>query len=351
MVKWIRKLNLWVIFFTLIAYVAPYVKPSEVSFLMIIGVSYPWLLLLNFIFIIIWGGSRYRYWWYSAACIVLGLGYLTTVLGTHMFKSKKTKNTDLKVLTFNTCGLSLFKFKNKNEGYRQTNAFFEKQDADIVCLQESPWNRNQMNFQTDVPFLTKNYPYKYRADSTGMAYYSKYPIATTEVLPINKNGANGCSYADIVLNDKTIRVFNIQLQSNEVSDRVDKLVDKGEITDEKSWMSFIRILKRFRYASIIREKEAEALKRNMMESPYPVILCGDLNDIPVSYTYRIVSKNLKDTFKKSGWGSGTTYAGKIPTLRIDYILTDKKMTPLSCLVLKEPFSDHYPVSATIRLNF
>jgi endonuclease/exonuclease/phosphatase family metal-dependent hydrolase len=351
MVKWIRKFNLWVIFFTLIAYIAPFVKPSEVSFLMFVGVSYPWLLLLNFIFIIIWSVSRYHYWWYSAACILLGFGYLMTVLGINIFKTKTSNTTDIKILTFNTYGLVLSKFKNKTEGYRLVNIFFEKQDADVICMQEAPWGYEDMLRQTRVPFLTNNYPYKFRADSTGLAYYSKYPITFASQVPINKNGANGCAFADIAFKDKTVRIFNMQLQSNEVSDRIDKLADKGELSDKSSWLGFIKILKHFRRAAIIREKEAEIVKKYMIDSPNPVILCGDMNDIPVSYTYRILSKNLKDSFKKQGWGTGTTYAGKIPALRIDYVLTDKKMTPLSCKILREPFSDHYPVSAIIRLNF
>jgi endonuclease/exonuclease/phosphatase family metal-dependent hydrolase len=73
-------------------------------------------------------------------------------------------------------------------------------------------------------------------------------------------------------------------------------------------------------AFAMRARQAEILREHIAASPHPVIVCGDFNDTPLSYSYRLMSKGLKDSFMEKGWGLGTTYAGALPALRIDYIL-------------------------------
>jgi endonuclease/exonuclease/phosphatase family metal-dependent hydrolase len=47
-------------------------------------------------------------------------------------------------------------------------------------------------------------------------------------------------------------------------------------------------------------------------------------------------------------GQGTTFAGALPLLRIDYILTEKSIAPFSCRVVRDNiFSDHYPVFSSV----
>ena len=84
----------------------------------------------------------------------------------------------------------------------------------------------------------------------------------------------------------------------------------------------------------------------MQSSPYPIILCGDFNDTPLSYAYNTISANLKDTFKESGKGIGQTFV-KIPALRIDYILHEKKIRSLNYKQHKKKLSDHYAVSCEL----
>jgi endonuclease/exonuclease/phosphatase family metal-dependent hydrolase len=109
-------------------------------------------------------------------------------------------------------------------------------------------------------------------------------------------------------------------------------------------------MKKFRIAAQRRARQAEALKKEIEDSPYKVIVCGDFNDTPTSYTYRTVSSGLKDAFISGGVGMSGTYAGKLPSFRIDYILYDKKFSSANYEVVKEELSDHYPVECFIRLK-
>jgi endonuclease/exonuclease/phosphatase family metal-dependent hydrolase len=83
----------------------------------------------------------------------------------------------------------------------------------------------------------------------------------------------------------------------------------------------------------------------MNKSPYPVIICGDFNDTPVSYAYHQLTSNYQDAFECCGNGIGKTLKGKIPAFRIDYVIYDNNFTPLSYQELKVNLSDHYPVKS------
>lgn len=360
--RFLRKLNLWIILFTLCAYLAPYISPAQMSFLMFVGVAYPWLLVINLIFVALWALSRIRYWWYSAAVILIGWTHLTGVFGIHygvvnqLLSLKNGSNTEgavsdtsIRIMSYNIHGGVAPNAKNRIMARLDLSRFLEKQSPDVLCLQEFvlAWGDNYNNeMMNDIPFL-KTYPYWVRVQGNDLAIFSRFPILNSGIL-LNRNEQNGCTYADISVQGQTTRFYSLQLQSNIVSGIADNLAKTKDITDDESWFDIGRMLTRFRRHGIIRARDAEVVKNHIRECPYPVILCGDFNDIPVSYTYKTLSDGFTDTFQETGRGLGTTYAGHIPALRIDYILTDSRFKPLNCSVFRVPHSDHYPVVSDIR---
>jgi endonuclease/exonuclease/phosphatase family metal-dependent hydrolase len=86
------------------------------------------------------------------------------------------------------------------------------------------------------------------------------------------------------------------------------------------------------------------------QSPYPVIICGDFNDTPSSYTYHQLSEGLIDAFKESGNGIGHTYGGALPSFRIDYILHDERFKSTRFNTIRSKFSDHYPITTSLKLQ-
>jgi endonuclease/exonuclease/phosphatase family metal-dependent hydrolase len=91
------------------------------------------------------------------------------------------------------------------------------------------------------------------------------------------------------------------------------------------------------------------IAEHMKSCRYKMIVCGDFNDTPSSYAYRTVRGDLKDAFMESGNGISTTYAGKIPFQRIDYILHDESFSSYNYKVIKETITDHYPVSCYLSV--
>ena len=97
-----------------------------------------------------------------------------------------------------------------------------------------------------------------------------------------------------------------------------------------------------------RSHQSQLVKAQINSSPYPVIVAGDFNDTPVSYSYRKIRKGLNDSFVSSGYGAGFTYKGNYPPNRIDYILYDNALESTYFETLKVKYSDHYPIVAYFR---
>jgi endonuclease/exonuclease/phosphatase (EEP) superfamily protein YafD len=85
----------------------------------------------------------------------------------------------------------------------------------------------------------------------------------------------------------------------------------------------------------------------MAGSPHPVVFCGDINDVPMSYGYHMLRKGRQDAFRESGRGRGGTYVGALPSLRIDHILHDGAIASWGFITHPEELSDHRAISCLI----
>jgi endonuclease/exonuclease/phosphatase family metal-dependent hydrolase len=92
---------------------------------------------------------------------------------------------------------------------------------------------------------------------------------------------------------------------------------------------------------VIRSVQADIISSLVADSPYPVVLAADLNDVPNSYTYFTVRGSLQDAFLQKGYGLGRTFRGLSPTLRIDYIFADPRLRVRQFKRVKKDYSDHY----------
>jgi endonuclease/exonuclease/phosphatase family metal-dependent hydrolase len=86
------------------------------------------------------------------------------------------------------------------------------------------------------------------------------------------------------------------------------------------------------------------------KSPYPVIVCGDFNDSPISYCYQSFSDQLIDSFKEAGNGIGSSYAGTMPSYRIDYVFHSDEFKAIRYNTIKDKLSDHYPVTVELAIK-
>jgi len=192
------------------------------------------------------------------------------------------------------------------------------------------------------------FPYNVNAlKDYGIAVFSKYPIITQKRI-ITEHTVNITIYCDIVINKDTIRLYNNHLHSNNFIKNDYDLFDSRLFRyDEHQLAEIKKISVKLRDAYILRALQVDHVSEHIAHSPYPVLVCGDFNDTPVSYTYRKIRAKLNDAFKESGTGLGQTYIGVFPSYRIDYILYNDAFKAYSYKTVHKVLSDHYPIVAQL----
>lgn len=339
-----RWANAGVILLTLLAYWSPNVSPKDLWPGTLPGLGYPWLLLLNVLFIVFWIVLRKWNWLLSAGCILVGWSHFQNLVGLNIPASAAGQDY-FKVLTLNTHG-----FTDKKNG-STLPAFFNllrREKPDIICLQEfygiSQYSKHILDTMARI-YESESYHY---AAIGSLFIGSRFPIVQKGLIDFPKT-TNDCIFADLNLGGKKIRVYSAHLQSNLITAHADRLIESPEyLRDKEAWRDVRTVFGRMRFAAKMRVSQAEELKKHVSSSPIPVILCGDFNDPPVSHVYKILSTSMKDSFREKGFGLGFTFGGSIPALRIDYVLTSPKFEILRHRTMHRNISDHFPVIATIR---
>lgn len=345
MTKILFYINIGIICLGFGAYLSPYVSPEGFWVFSVLGLFYPWIVLANLLFIGIWAILRKRYFIYSLAWLIMGWGQFTSLVAFRSKPNYPKTETELRVMTYNCRNMikqTDTKIKVSNEELTELiNAY----EPEVLCFQEFPLGRPSDQF-TKVIIDNTKFKYHYQDAGGQLAVFSQYPFSQKRA-KYYSNHSNGYLSADIKKGAQTYRIFNIHLQSNAVSRIADKVASEGKIQEKETWLTVKGMIGRYRNAARQRVIQAQEISENIKRSPNPVIICGDFNDVPQSNAYHLLSRNTHDTFKKCGVGFGTTYAGSIPALRIDYILSAPQLKPIELKIVKVNYSDHYPVFARL----
>ena len=100
-----------------------------------------------------------------------------------------------------------------------------------------------------------------------------------------------------------------------------------------------------------RDKQVAEVESYVVGSKYPVIICGDFNETPFSYTYGKLSLNFRNAFEEAGQGLGFTLNRHPYCVRIDQQFFSADWQVQSCKTIPTiDFSDHFPVMAQYILK-
>lgn len=336
----------------LIAYASVIINPEKIAFPAFFGLAYPYLLLVNIIFIIIWAINFKREVFISIIVIALGYTHFNNFI---RFWNKDNGDHDFSLMSYN---IRLFNhYDTESNSEKDIINYLKSNTPDILCLQEfyhngpvsavyrsfaEPVNKGY-NVHRKFIRIRNNRHY-------GIVTFTTYPvIARGDIL--HPNSASLSIYTDIVIDSDTVRIYNNHLQSFKLRRMERSLIEEIYASDEDDTMKELRDLSfSLKQGFARRAYQANVLKEHINSSPYPVIVCGDFNDTPISYTYRKIRKGLKDAFVESGSGAGFTYKGKYPSNRIDYILFDKNIISNGYTTDRVKFSDHYPITAYFKIS-
>jgi len=336
-------------FALLLSYLAVHISPQNFALPALFGLAYPYLLLINIIIAITWAVLLKFEAFISVVVIAIGFTHLSNYI--KFGKPSGKKDGTIKVMSYN---LRLFNsFESQNTGSeKKVLAFLKGQKPDILLLQELYVNGSPVQKDQDVKTALGGKYFSHmkvigsgKNRYYGIATYSRYPIVRKGEI-IHPGSSSLSIFTDIVIQKDTFRIFNNHLQSFRLKRMERSFLEEMVTPDDKETLSQVKSLSiSLKKGFIMRAHQAESVKAQVNYSPYPVIVAGDFNDTPVSFSYRKIRKGLNDSFVRSGYGAGFTYRGNYPANRIDYILYDNSLDSRYFEILKVRYSDHYPVAA------
>lgn len=365
--KFLLFINVLVVIAFLLVCCTGFLNPGKYWYIAVLGVGFPFIVMALLFFILLWWWYKSRWAFLSLVVLIIGWSQVHALFGFHLFASFDTakQNGALRVMQWNVSRLDQMNPNRPGGSFRKPILdFIEKMNPDVVCMEEFLESNNPREFAQNIPYFTDTlkYPYYFfardhrRWDGVyehGVIIFSRYPILDTLRIrysgPDSLKAAESLIHTDIEVNGQRVRVFATHLQSLRFDGNdytVIRTITKGE---NNAMNKSKGVLKKFRMAYSLRSKQAELVRREMDESPYPAILCGDFNDLPNSFTYSKVKGDCTDAFLASGFGIGRSFASLSPTLRIDYIMADKRLDVLQFKKTKLYYSDHYPLVADIKL--
>lgn len=345
----------------LLAYLAPYVHPSTIRILPFFGLMYPIFICLALILMIYWAFARSRWFFYLLIAILFGGNlHFRTLSITFSDPGHSSADSSWSVMSYNVRLFDVYNtsVEERNKSRDSIVSYIQRVNPDVVCFQEFFHQDKPSAFSTRDTLISlmgytdyhERYSHRIRnRQNFGICMLSKYPIiAKGDVMFENfKTTDNYCIFADIVKGNDTIRFYDIHLQSIKLQQEDYELFgEKNKQAGGKK--STLRLLiDKLRIAYPARAEQAERVVEHMKTSPYPVVVCGDFNDTPMSYVYNQFNTDLVDSYRETTTGIGVTYVGRVPAGRIDYIFHSGDLGAYDFGIQSVPFSDHRAVHCKI----
>ena len=285
----------------------------------------------------------------------------------HLFKLRlspnftmKKQNSHIRVMSWNVEHFDILEHKSRPQGKNEMIDLVNTYTPDVACFQEMVGSDSIPRAINYIPYFMKRlnmadcfYSYNHKLDFDndhhfGVIIFSKYPVINKKTVGYPPYDYNSIfQYVDILKGSDTFRVFNFHLQSLKFSDRNKQYIEDPTLKDETDIENSKNILSKFKRGFLKRGIQSNRIKEEINKSPYPVIVCGDFNDVPNSYAYNRIGEGLNNAFAEKGAGIGRTYSGISPTLRIDNIFSDQRFEILQYIRVQKKLSDHFPIIADL----
>ncbi|MCC1484941.1 endonuclease/exonuclease/phosphatase family protein [Winogradskyella immobilis] len=320
-------------FLLLLSYILPYIPPKSFSFLSVLSLGVPLLIIINVLFFLYWLFKVKKQLLLSLVALLLGFTYVTSL---YKFTGSKAIEdaSNFSVMNYNVRLFNLFDWLPSSTVETDILNFIKQENPSVLSLQEY--------HRSDTFKLEGYYKYENVSDGkvkSGQAIFSKYPIVNSGSIEFN-NTSNNAIFIDVVKGADTIRIYNLHLQSSKINTEVSEL--KKE-TSEKLAQQVGDTFK-------MQQDQAELFLLHRDRSPYKSIISGDFNNTAYSYIYNKIKGKSQDAFDVAGNGFGRTYDFKFFPIRIDFIFADLDFTVNGFKTYDVKLSDHYPIKATLKLH-
>ena len=336
--------------------VSVYVSPADAKWMSLCPFALKYVLIGLAALTLLWLFTSYKVAILLAVLVFVGFKYFSHE---YSIRDKSLDDqADFRVMSYNVKCFGILD-NNSNILREQVLDTISAADPDIVCLQEAYWADKPSDFPT-LDVLSKNLKAKsvqktqltsFNHGLGGLAIVTRYKVINKYLHPFDST-ANGFMYVDILIDNDTVRLYNCHLQSIMIKYSEVEMSHRHEGFNRENKDKALNLYSKFSEASARRALQVDTLVATLDTCPYPILLCGDFNDIPLSYTcFSILAAGgrMHDTFMERGYGSGRTFSIKGVDFRIDYILHSNKFKCLRHKVIDFSIAnDHYPVVADFK---
>lgn len=309
------------------------------------GLTFPAFLLANLAFLVFFLFVKWRY------AIVSVLGFLVCYPSVRVYcplnVGTDLPDGSLKVLSYNVGSFDTV--KNMEGGIDNIMLYLCEANADIVCLQEA-------RIDDKIKALTEDtYTYMDSAcndnKTNTLVLLSKYPIVGKERIKYESKGNLSAAFR-VKVGEDTVTVINNHFETSGLSpeDRTGFLnMVKGNTETDEMKKESRTLLSKLGKSAQKRAPQVEAVAEYVKKCHGRVILCGDFNDNPISYTRHTLANVLTDCYVATANGPGFSYHHNAMRVRIDNIMCSADYEPYGCKVDNGvEYSDHYPIFCWLK---
>ena len=328
-------------------------NPAEHPLLSTMGLAFPLLLLLNLAFLVFWIVFKWRMLWIPVAGYLLAYVPISIYMPINM--QQDVPEGALKLITYNVCTYGgNYKYE---QGFEKIRDYLFSEHPDIVCLQEDVDSWRRYVFQEYSKQFAYNDTFVIANTSVSMnalGIHTRYPIVKRERIAY-PSAANGSVAWWLKVGGDTLIVVNNHFESchlNSDDRREYRKMLHGEMQRDSVRAESKQLLVKLAEGNEKRAVQIAAVLRYVDEHRrYPVVVCGDFNDNPISYSRHAMSQSLTDCFVTTGRGVGLSYNQKAFLLRIDHVFCSSDITPYNCKIdSKMDASDHNPVVCWLKIG-
>lgn len=335
------------------------ISPETISWSNLMGLVFPIILILNMLWVLAWILQFDIRFLLSTIAIIICWGEVQTYCPLNKSSDPSiyeqvSRNLKFKLLSYNVMEWDTNKKVNE---HNESIDLIREIDADIVCIQEFGYTNDKKHLTTkNIHQQLSQYPYvEDNKKRGGLVLFSKFPI----IKSWHKKGDTTLSRTNfyaLKLGQDTLIVINNHLVSTGLNTNNRVAFDSISHLNHKrtDLANAIDIPKKLVKKSQIRAQQIDELCHEItqLKKKYRyVVLCGDLNDSPISYTHYKLNQLLRDAYVDKGRGPGISYNKHRIWVRIDHIMPCDHLETTECTVIhRSKSSDHYPICAKILLK-
>ncbi len=327
--------------------------PTEHPMLSTVGMTFPVFLLINMAFLFFWLMFKLRKIWIPIVGYVLAYQPISIYFPYH--PEQTVPDGAIKVISYNVCTYGgNYKY---DDGFGAVIDYLRHESPDIVCVQEDVDSWRRYVFKEYEKTLAYNDTMVIANNSVSMnslGIHTRYPILKRERIDY-KSVANGSVAWWLKVDDDTLIVLNNHFESCHLSsqDREQyRQILHGNMSGDSARTESKMLMVKLAEANAKRASQIRAVFHYVDEhSQYPIIVCGDFNDNPISYSRHMMAQRLTDSFVETGKGIGLSYNQKAFSLRIDHLFCSSQLEPYNCKIdSRMDASDHNPLICWIKMR-